>query len=88
MVYSILTRSREYSKAIHCTPLLSCRTTRGVVAGMGPGAAVELVPTGVVGEGIGALVVVVVVMGWGGFKMVLCGGVGCWVVGLGIEVAD
>lgn len=39
MVYSILTRSREYSNAIHCTPLLSCRTTSGVVAGMGPGAA-------------------------------------------------
>lgn len=85
MVYSILTRSREYSKAIHCTPLLSCRTTRGVVAGMGPGAAVELEPTGAVGEGMGALVVAVA--GWGGFKMVLCGGVGCWVVGLGMEVA-
>jgi hypothetical protein len=46
IVYSILTRSREYSNAIHCTPLLSCRTTRGVVAGMGPGAALELVPNG------------------------------------------
>lgn len=42
MVYSILTRSLEYSKAIHCTPLPSCRTTNGVVAGMGPGAAVVL----------------------------------------------
>ena len=36
MVYSILTRSREYSNAIHWTPLLSWRTTNGVVAGMGP----------------------------------------------------
>lgn len=52
---------------------------------MGPGAAVELEPTGAVGEGMGALVVAVA--GWGGFKMVLCGGVGCWVVGLGMEVA-
>lgn len=42
MVYSILTLSREYSKAIHWTPLLSCRTTKGVVAGMGPGAALGL----------------------------------------------
>lgn len=44
MVYSILTRSREYSNAIHCTPLLSCRTTNGVVAGIGPGAALGLTP--------------------------------------------
>lgn len=44
MVYSILTRSLEYSKAIHCTPLLSCRTTRGVVAGIGPGAALGFTP--------------------------------------------
>lgn len=43
MVYSILTRSREYSKAIHWTPFVSWRTTRGVVAGMGPGAAPEFV---------------------------------------------
>ena len=42
MVYSILTRSLEYSKAIHCTPFWSCRTTRGVVAGIGPGAALGL----------------------------------------------
>jgi len=39
IVYSILTRSREYSNAIHCTPLPSWRTTSGVVAGIGPGAA-------------------------------------------------
>lgn len=45
IVYSILMRSREYSNAIHCTPLPSCRTTNGVVAGIGPGAALELVPT-------------------------------------------
>ena len=44
MVYSILTRSREYSNAIHWTPLLSCLTTKGVVAGIGPGAALELTP--------------------------------------------
>ena len=44
MVYSILTRSREYSNAIHWTPLLSCRTTNGVVAGIGPGAAFGLTP--------------------------------------------
>ena len=43
MVYSILTLSREYSKAIHCTPLLSCLTTSGVVAGIGPGAALGLI---------------------------------------------
>lgn len=42
MVYSILTRSREYSKAIHCTPFPSCLTTNGVVAGIGPGAALGL----------------------------------------------
>lgn len=46
IVYSIFTRSREYSNAIHCTPVLSCRTTSGVVAGMGPGAALELAPRG------------------------------------------
>lgn len=44
MVYSIFTRSLEYSKAIHWTPVLSWRTTSGVVAGMGPGAALEFGP--------------------------------------------
>jgi hypothetical protein len=57
MVYSILTRSREYSKAIHCTPLSSWRTTSGVVAGMGPGAALGLIcavwPPAVVGVEMG-----------------------------------
>lgn len=43
MVYSILTRSLEYSNAIHWTPFPSWRTTNGVVAGMGPGAAVVFV---------------------------------------------
>lgn len=42
IVYSILTRSLEYSNAIHCTPFPSCRTTSGVVAGIGPGAALGL----------------------------------------------
>ena len=44
IVYSIFTRSLEYSKAIHWTPLLSCRTTSGVVAGIGPGAAFGFTP--------------------------------------------
>src|SRR3569833_649361 len=44
IVYSIFTRYREYSKAIHCKPYWSCRTTSGVVAGMGPGAAFGFTP--------------------------------------------
>jgi hypothetical protein len=80
MVYSILTRSREYSKAIHCTPLLSWRTTSGVVAGMGPGAALELPPSG------GLEWILLADIGWllvaerGGLCIACCGGVGCWEV--------
>lgn len=43
-VYSIFTRSLEYSNAIHRTPFWSWCTISGVVAGIGPGAALELGP--------------------------------------------
>jgi hypothetical protein len=79
MVYSIFTRSREYSKAIHCTPLLSCRTTSGVVAGMGPGAALEVVPpSGGLAWGLLADIEWLFVAVRGGFSIVCCEVVGFW----------
>lgn len=60
--------------------MLSCRTTRGVVAGIGPGAALELAPRfglwwfPLLG-GSGPPVVEC-----GAFKRALCGGVACCTV--------
>lgn len=42
MVYSIFTRSLEYSNAINWIPLWSWCTTIGVVAGIGPEAALKI----------------------------------------------
>jgi hypothetical protein len=81
IVYSIFTRSREYSNAIHCTPLLSWRTTSGVVAGMGPGAALELEPWGGLARGLLLAMPWLLVAEGGGFSICCCGR-GCWEVSI------